>query len=114
MGEEKLLRIGIVLVVVTSPFFLWLVLRVANPQSQAELRMQIARMKMLRWISYIAGLALFLILLVENPLGRYFNLGSAVLTASVGLEIPMSWLKNRLARSSIPTIPSTETIQHEG
>jgi len=36
MTEEKLLRIGIGLIVVTSPFFLWLVLRIANPQSQEE------------------------------------------------------------------------------
>jgi len=113
MTEEKLLRIGIGLIVVTSPFFLWLVLRIANPQSQAELRTQIARMRMLRWISYIVGLALFLILLVY-PLGRYFNLGFAVLTASVGLEIPMGWLKNRLARSEKQGNPSTEVIPHSG
>ena len=100
------------LLICASPLVLWLVLYFADPRSQLDLTVKIARMKELRWISYIAGLALFLILLVENPLGRYFNLGSAVLTASVGLEIPMGWLKNRLARSEKQESPSTEAIPH--
>jgi hypothetical protein len=110
MSEGKILYIGIWLIIQASPFFFWLVLYLANPQSQIELRTQIARVKLLRWISYIGGIVFFLFCLIDHQPTRYWFFGSGVLTASIGLVFPDNWLKNRLARSQISEISPPTAI----
>jgi hypothetical protein len=99
MIEEKLPLVGIWLIVQASPFFLWLVLYFANPQSQKELKTQIARVKRLRWIMYIAGVTFGLFWLIDRLPNYYWIFGSGMVTASLGLEFPAGWLRKRLARS---------------
>jgi hypothetical protein len=102
MTGDRLLRISIVLLIAASPLLLWLVLYLANPRSQDELRTQISRMRQLRWISYIAGIAIWIFCFVDHRFSPYWNFGTGVIGASVGLEIPAAWLKKRLARSEEP------------
>jgi len=102
------------LLICASPLVLWLVLYFADPRSQLDLTVKIARMRKLRWISYIAGVALWLFFLFEHPFGRYWNLGFAVISASVGLEIPMGWLKNRLARYAKQVSHTPDAVLHQG
>lgn len=112
MSEEKLLAICIWLIVLASPFFFWLVLYIANPKSQEELRTQISRVKLLRWISYIAGVALGLLWVINQMPKNYWIFGSAVLTASLGLTFPTLWLKNRLAGVKAQTTSPPARITH--
>jgi hypothetical protein len=114
MTEEKLLRISIALIVGASPLFFWLILYLANPQSQDELRTEISRIKRLRWITYLAGIAFLLFCLVDHLSARYWSFGSGIVTASIGLEIPASWLRKRLARAEQQTISSPNAILHLG
>jgi len=107
MTGEKLIAICIVLVIAGSPFLFWLVLYFANPLSPDDLKKQIARVKRLRWVLYIAGVALGVFWIVDQMPKNYWIFGSAVISASAGLVFPDTWLKNRLARSEQmgPTAP---------
>jgi hypothetical protein len=90
MPQEKLLRISIALIFGASPLLFWLILYPANPQSHDELIAQISRVKRLRWITYLAGIAFCLFCLVDHMSARYWSFGSGIVTASIGLEIPAS------------------------
>lgn len=96
--DERALRICIGLLVAVSPLLLWLLLYLANRTSQLDLTAQISRIKVLRWIFYIAGLSLWLVCFFDRRYGQYWPLGTVAITASVGLSLPDSWLKKRLAR----------------
>jgi hypothetical protein len=63
------------------------------------MKTQIARVKRLRWILYIAGVAFGLFWLIDGLTNHYWIFGSCLITASLGLEFPASWLRKRLARS---------------
>lgn len=112
MAEGKLLRISIALIITAFPFFVWLILYISNPRSQEELRTQIARLNRLRWISLIAGLAIFLICALNQPSGSLWNFGTNVLLAGPTLLLPDSWLKKRLARSGQTEMPPPKAITH--
>jgi hypothetical protein len=99
MTDEKTLAICIVLIIQAAPFLFWLILYFANPQSRIELETQIARVKRLRWISYIAGAAFGLFWLLDQLPNHYWVFGSSVISASLGLVFPDLWLKNRLVRT---------------
>jgi hypothetical protein len=114
VAEEKLLAIGIWLIIVASPFFYWLVLYIANPRSPEDLKSQIKRVKRLRWITYVAAIAFWLFCLVDHLPNHYWVFGTGVLTASLGFVFPDGWLKNRLARSEQPTSSSPNSILHLG
>ena len=85
MPEDKLLRMGVDLIIVASPFFYWLVLYFAGPRSQDELRTQISRIKKLRWITYNSTVAFEVLLASRPPANHHWIVGSGVLTASIGL-----------------------------
>jgi hypothetical protein len=110
MTDEKMLAICIVLIIAASPFFFWLILYFANPQSEVALKAQISRIKQLRWITYITGVALGLFWLLDHLPNHYWIFGSAVISAPAGLVFPDRWLKNRMARSENPKGSSPATI----
>jgi polyferredoxin len=108
------MKFAIPVLICGSPYILWLIPYLANPQSPLDLRVKIARMRRLRWISYIAGVALGAFSLVEYPSGKYWIFGTFVIGASAGLEIPMGWLKKRLALSEKQGNQPLDVIPHEG
>ncbi|MGD0732961.1 MAG: hypothetical protein ABR956_16975 [Terracidiphilus sp.] len=114
MSEEKLLYVGIWLIIQASSFFFWLVLYFANPRSQFELKTQITRIRQLRWIAYVAGVAFGLFWLIDGLRSHYWIFGSCLVTASLGLEFPAGWLRKRMARTDAQESSLPWTALHMG
>ena len=89
--EARLLRIVLILM----PLGIWIALSAAAQWRSSSLLSFVPWIKRLRWTAYICGLALCLAHFTSAHFSDDFDYGSAVLTLSVGLSIPESWLKKR-------------------
>jgi uncharacterized protein involved in cysteine biosynthesis len=89
------------LLVVSAPFVVWLLLYLASHWWSADLRPASSWLRVLRWLTWIAGLALMLVSLAPNHL--LFSYGAAISSFSMGLSFPEDWVKRRLAPDSLKT-----------
>jgi hypothetical protein len=87
--------IGVTSLLIIAPFVLWGVLYVAVRKWSLDLRPLIPRFRVFRWVAWSCGLLLY----VGYFLGAHYPWGFpiAVVTFSIGLSFPESWLKRQYA-----------------
>ena len=79
-----------------SPFIVWLALYVAARWGSIGLRPTLSWFRILRWVSFAAGIAFFLTYLFHGHfLGHFLDYGLAMVTLSAGLSFPERWVKRR-------------------
>ena len=105
LEEARRLGIGIWMSLTLAPFVIWLALYAAARRS-FRLRPLVPWMRTLRWIAYGSGVALGLAHFTSAHFSHDFTYAAAVLTFSIGLSFPESWLKGRF--------PLTETSDISG
>ena len=96
------------IVLVLAPLGIWLALYAAAQWCSFSLRSFVPWMGKLRWITYFCGVALCLAHFTNAHFFHDLDFAGAVLTFSVGLSMPTSWLKRKYSR--VETRPSLVSV----
>lgn len=88
------------LVMSLMPLVIWAALGIARQVYGANLSVWLLRLRVLRWIFWIAGVAVSFVTLVSNTHWS-FSIGIGLWTFSLGLAFPQGWLKRYYARESL-------------
>ena len=93
-GRERLLFCEVLLLI--SPFVLWATLSAAARREKSIPRFILPLLRALRWFGWISGA----VILIVGGLDFYgfhgWPYGIALVTFSIGLSFPESWVKQRL------------------
>jgi hypothetical protein len=95
IDSSKLLAIEVFSAFSVLPHIIWLALYVAARRRPIEARPTLRWLKILRWVGWGFGIALFTLSLVRDHFPIAYGL--AMTTFSTGLSFPQSWLKRRFA-----------------
>jgi len=79
-----------------TPLAIWAALGVARRVYQPNLRPWLPRMRVLRWIFYIIGVAVLFATVVSDT-HWLFSIGMGLSCLSMGLALPEGWLKRHYA-----------------
>lgn len=105
----RVLQIALIL----APLGIWLAIYAAAQRCSFSLRSFVPWMRKLRWITYFCGVALCLAHFTNAHFFHDLDFAGAVLTFSVGLSMPTSWLRKRLAGTATAAENKSERASPE-
>jgi hypothetical protein len=92
---SKLLRAEIVFTLMFLPLLIWLALYLVATCWSVNLCPALSWLRILRWLGWGLGVALFIVGLAHDSFPRIYGL--ALISFSVGLSMPQGWIKRRFA-----------------
>lgn len=96
MATNRVVEGVIGCVLILAPLVLWFVFYAVARWCPVDLRPTLLWIRTLRWITYAAGAAMFVIHLAGRNLFP-LSYAMAVITFSAGLFLPEGWVKRRFA-----------------
>jgi hypothetical protein len=96
---SKLFTIILVSLIGIAPLILWVILWTIDKSSSLNPSAVLPWIRVLRWITWCSAIVLFLAGLFGDHFQHFPRYAGAMLTFSIGLSLPQSWLKKKILPS---------------